>query len=60
MAQRVTEKRTYEIREVENGWQLRLFENGVEVGGGGGGEDDYPFLLAAAEEFCGSSDNCRR
>jgi hypothetical protein len=49
-------ERTYEISEVQNGWQLKLFEDGEEVGGGAGGEDDYSFLQACADEFCGTLD----
>lgn len=53
MAHRVKEERTYEMRETEDGWILKLYEDGEEVGGGAGGPDDYAFLLQAAEEFCG-------
>jgi hypothetical protein len=59
MAMRARERRSYEIEETEDGWQLRMYEGDVEVGGGAGGPDDYAFLLATAEEFCGISDNCR-
>lgn len=45
--------RTYEIEPVENGWRLKMFEDGEEVGGGVGGEDDYDFLLTQAQEFVG-------
>lgn len=54
MSAKSNEQRTYEIHEVDGGWQLKLYEDGEEVGGGAGGEDDYSFLLAQAEQFCGT------
>jgi hypothetical protein len=53
MADRVKEKRTYQMQQTEDGWELTLFEGGLPVGGAGGGPDDYSFLLATAEDFCG-------
>jgi len=45
--------RTYELVQVDTGWQLTLYIDGEEVGGGGGGPDDYEFLLEQAKSFCG-------
>jgi hypothetical protein len=38
---------------VHDGWLLKLYEDGEEMGGGFGLEDDYDMLLDAAEQFCG-------
>ncbi len=45
--------RSYELTPVHDGWLLKLYEDGEEMGGGFGLEDDYDMLLDAAEQFCG-------
>lgn len=45
--------RSYELTPVHDGWTLKLYEDGEEMGGGFGLEEDYDLLLDAAEQFCG-------
>jgi len=37
---------------VHDGWTLKLYEDGEEMGGGFGLNEDYDMLLDAAEDFC--------
>lgn len=46
--------RSYELTPVHDGWTLKLYEDGEEMGGGFGLEEDYDLLLDAAEQFCGN------
>lgn len=55
-------ERSYQIDPREGGgWKLTLWEDGEEAGGGRGEtDDDYQALLAAGEEFVGTSESsCR-
>lgn len=45
--------RGYELTPVHDGWVLKLYEDGQEMGGGFGLNDDFDLLLEAAEQFCG-------
>jgi hypothetical protein len=54
MADRVKPpERSYELTPVHDGWTLKLYEGGEEMGGGFGLDEDYDLLLEAAEQFCG-------
>jgi hypothetical protein len=44
----------YELNPIDCGWELKLYEDGVEVGGGFGRKDDFDMLLEAAEDWCAS------
>lgn len=44
--------RSYELTPVHDGWTLKLYEDGEEMGGGFGLNEDYDMLLDAAEDFC--------
>jgi hypothetical protein len=46
--------RSYELTPVHDGWTLKLYEDGEEMGGGFGLNEDYDLLLDAAEQFCGN------
>lgn len=46
--------RTYTVERGDvNYWCLKLYENGVEVGGGVGAEDDYEALVEDGQSFIG-------
>jgi len=54
MADITKSRLAYELNPVEGGWQLKLYEDGEEMGGGfAEGDEGFDFLLSAAEQYCG-------